>query len=494
MPATVGTVDERALARVGTTIAEKYRLEQLLGVGGMAAVYDATHRNGNRVALKMLHPELSIDREVRTRFLREGYVANKVDHHGVVRVLDDHEGDDGVFLVMDLLEGESLDARVERAGGWLPIEEVCAITEQLLEVLEAAHAASIVHRDIKPDNLFLTTDGAVRVLDFGIARMSEPNGAHHTRTGRTMGTPAYMPPEQARGRRSDVDGKTDLWAAGATMFTLLSGQYVHQGAETTEELVILSATRHVRPLAEAAPHVPQPIAAVVDRALAYATSERWPSATGMREALEQAFFSVYGRSLRGAKLAFADERAASKERSAPARGDATRSAAWVPARNDEPATRPPTPPPSAPRAATNAGLTRSQGATTSSTSRPATILATAGVSLILVLAVAIVVGRTEWGGARPPSSASVIAPTASAPLPPPLPEQPSASAVASVSASAPAPLPPAPTTHAQRTGGPAGARPAVVAAASSAASDCPLESYVEIVKGEPVTRYRRVCR
>ncbi len=235
----------------------------------MAAVYAGESPGlGNRVALKVLHPELGIDAEVRSRFLREGYVANKVNHPGAVRVLDDDTTDDGaVFLVMELLEGEGVDTRWERAGHRLPVDHVCAIAQQLLSVLAAAHAQHVIHRDIKPENLFVTTGGIVKVLDFGIARLRERESSALTGTGRTMGTPAYMPPEQARGRRDEVDGRTDLWAVGATMFTLVAGQYVHQAAETTEELLVFTATQSVQPLGLVAPDVPAPIAAVVDRAL-----------------------------------------------------------------------------------------------------------------------------------------------------------------------------------------------------------------------------------
>jgi serine/threonine-protein kinase len=191
----------------------------------MASVYEAVHRNGNRVAIKMLHPHLSINADLRSRFLREGYAANRVNHQGAVRVLDDDMTEDGsVFLVMELLKGETLDARWETRGSRLAHREVCEHAHQLLDVLAAAHGQGVVHRDIKPENLFLTTDGVLKVLDFGIARLRDASGAEGaTQTGRMIGTPAFMPPEQALGRSRQIDGQTDLWAVGATMFTLVSG-------------------------------------------------------------------------------------------------------------------------------------------------------------------------------------------------------------------------------------------------------------------------------
>src|SRR5262249_31230490 len=158
--------------------------DRLLGIGGMAAVYAATHRNGSRGAIKMLHTEMSIDAEVKRRFLREGYVANAVDHPGTVKVLDDDTAEDGsVFIVMELLEGETLEARADRQGGRIPPGELLPLIDQLLDVLAAAHARGVVHRDIKPENVFVTTAGAVKLLDFGIARLRRGQGSMATVTG-----------------------------------------------------------------------------------------------------------------------------------------------------------------------------------------------------------------------------------------------------------------------------------------------------------------------
>src|SRR5208282_3560858 len=161
----------RAQVRVGQVLKEKWRLDGLLGVGGMAAVYAATHRNGSRVAIKLLHPELSTHHEVRTRFLREGYVANAVGHEGAVRITDDDVAEDGsAFLVMELLDGETLEDRRIRSGGQLNEDEVLSVADQLLDVLIAAHAKGVIHRDLKPDNVFITRTGQVKLLDYGIAR------------------------------------------------------------------------------------------------------------------------------------------------------------------------------------------------------------------------------------------------------------------------------------------------------------------------------------
>jgi eukaryotic-like serine/threonine-protein kinase len=278
-----------AASRVGATLRGKYRLDALLGVGGTSVVYRATHRNGHRVAVKMLRPHLAADDQIRTRFIKESYIANAVEHRCVVRVLDDDVAEDGApFLVMELLEGESLGTRWESSGA-LPPSTVVEIMTEVLDVLATAHAKGIVHRDIKPGNIFLNHDGTVKVLDFGIARMRDSHGSSTlTRTGGMMGTPAFMPPEQAMGAK-DVDARADIWAVGATMFALLSNQFVHD-ADTPEAMIVYTATRPARLLHDVAPEVPVPIAALVDRALAFEREDRFPTAHAMQQALVEAFF------------------------------------------------------------------------------------------------------------------------------------------------------------------------------------------------------------
>ncbi len=286
-------VIKRAQERLGRTLRQKWRLDKLLGVGGMAAVYAATHRNGKRAAVKLLHADVAMNPELRTRFLREGYVANAVEHPGSVSVLDDDTDEDGsVYLVMELLDGETLESRWERKKHKLDPGEVLSITDKLLDVLAAAHAKRIVHRDIKPENVFLTRDGVVKVLDFGIARLVELSSqtARATRAGATMGTPAYMPPEQASGDWEHVDGRSDLWTVGAMMFTCISGRFVHEGRNLNEQL-IASATRPAPSLGQVAPGAPPAIVAFVDKALSFNKKDRWPDATTMQVALREAYWA-----------------------------------------------------------------------------------------------------------------------------------------------------------------------------------------------------------
>jgi eukaryotic-like serine/threonine-protein kinase len=306
-----GPLLSMARNRVGSTLRGKWHLDALLGVGGMAAVYAATHRNGRRAALKILHTEASLDSECRSRFLREGRVANAVGHEGAVKVLDDDVTDDGsVFLILELLEGESLEERCMRLGGRLPETEVLWIADQLLDVLVAAHARGIVHRDIKPDNVFLTTSGALKVLDFGIARLREWSTARKaTNNGGTMGTPAFMAPEQARGLWDEVDAQSDLFAVGATMFTLLSGRAVHDGRTQNEEM-LSAMTVPVRPLSSIMPDVQGSVAQAVDVALAFEKAKRWRDARSMQEAVRSAYTDRTGKRISMAPLPVVPESAA----------------------------------------------------------------------------------------------------------------------------------------------------------------------------------------
>jgi eukaryotic-like serine/threonine-protein kinase len=278
----------RAAGRIGSVVDGKWTIDARIGSGGMATVYAATHRNGHRAALKMLHTQLSRDASMKARFLREGYVANAIAHPGVVAVLDDGIAEDGsAFLVLELLEGETIENRRIARGGALPIDEVLDAAHEALEALAAAHAKDIVHRDVKPDNVFLTNDGRVKLLDFGLARMKTAQ-AEATKTGVTIGTPEFMPPEQARGGTGDaVDARSDVWGLGATLFTAITGHYVHDASSLHEQLVA-SATQRARPIRALAPHVPPSVARVIDRALELEKHDRWSTAGEMQKALVEA--------------------------------------------------------------------------------------------------------------------------------------------------------------------------------------------------------------
>ena len=280
------TSEQRPLPSLLTRVlANRWTIVKSLGTGGTATVYEAVHRNGRRVAVKVLHPELAHHPAVRERFQCEGYAANRVRHPDAVAVLDDGEEPDGTaFLVMELLEGESLAKRLADRGP-LSAVEVAATAASVLDVLAAAHDNGVVHRDVKPANIFLTNDGRIKLLDFGVARVAELAGTNViTQTGSTVGTPAFMAPEQAAGHTHDIDALTDIWAVGATMFQLLTQRLVHVGS-STNSTVVAAATTPAPRLQTVAPDVPLAIARVVDRALAFGRGERWPNARSMRRAL-----------------------------------------------------------------------------------------------------------------------------------------------------------------------------------------------------------------
>ncbi|HWL85939.1 MAG TPA: serine/threonine-protein kinase, partial [Polyangiaceae bacterium] len=276
----------------------------------MATVYAAEDPHGRVVAIKFMLESFREDPDACRLFSREAQIANEVGHPWAVPVLDYDIDEDGcAFLIMPLLEGETVRARWERAQRRLPVAEVAVLMSDVLDVLTSAHAKGIVHSDIKPENLFVTVDGNVRVLDFGIARRFEPelrglprptfnpaNATGATMTGRMIGSPAFMPPEQALGNRPAIGPHSDCWAAGATIFALLSGELVHP-ADSAPAQLVAAATKRARSLAAAAPNLPEAIVRFVDKALIFEPEERWPSAREMSGALLDAFEGALGESV-----------------------------------------------------------------------------------------------------------------------------------------------------------------------------------------------------
>ncbi len=287
--------------RVGEVLRGKYTLDGLLGVGGMASVYAATHRNGNRVAIKILHREAALSPTLRSRFLREGYLANRVQHHGALSVIDDDFDELGTaYLVMELLSGENLEDRCSHFGGHLEVGEVLHVTHQVLEVLMRAHGKNIVHRDLKPSNLFLEEGGCIKVLDFGIARLYSPSGGPGETAGSPLGTPGFMPPEQARGRSESIGPHSDIWALGATMFFFLTGRFVHPSEGTVSEQLVVAMNEPAPLLSSLRSDLPTSVCELVDRALAFDPEERWPSAAAMREETATVYETVTGHDIRHA--------------------------------------------------------------------------------------------------------------------------------------------------------------------------------------------------
>lgn len=269
------------MQRVGTTVGGCWRLDTLLGVGGTSAVYAATHTSGRRAAFKVLHRELALDYDMRERFLREDAFARRLDHPACVHVEGASRTDDGaLMLMMELLEGETLEAHWRRQGP-MPLFEAFSIAERLLDFLHVCHGAGIVHRDLKPSNVFLTSDGEVKVLDFGIARDAT---RLRTAANLALGTPSYMAPEQALAQHERVDGRADLFAVGAILYTIVTGRSVRRG-RTSGERLGEAAREMASPLAIIAPGLPREATSVIDRAMQWEPSSRYADAATMRAAV-----------------------------------------------------------------------------------------------------------------------------------------------------------------------------------------------------------------
>jgi eukaryotic-like serine/threonine-protein kinase len=285
--------EELAAERIGTQVGA-WKLERVLGIGGMASVFLGRRTDGWAAAVKILHPYLHTNSELQKRFLREGPIGSALAAvgplcEGLPQIFESGVTNEGTtYLVMELLEGETVFDRLARMGTF-PVGQVLWLAQQVLDVLIVAHAYGVIHRDLKPENLHLGTDGRLKVLDFGIARVLEeiPDvlGAlpekTRTRTGIAMGSCQYMAPEQAIGHVREIDGRTDLFTLAATMFHLLSGHYIH-GDLFAANLIVAAATQQAPPLASVAPAVPPTVCAVVDRALSFDKAQRYPDAAAMR--------------------------------------------------------------------------------------------------------------------------------------------------------------------------------------------------------------------
>jgi serine/threonine-protein kinase len=272
--------------RAGAIVASRYRLDRLLGEGGFAVVWAATHVvTRRRVALKFLRESSASDPRIRQRFVREVRAASAVSHPNVIVIHDVFEDDAGPMMVMDLLEGESLGVRLARDRA-LSLQETATIMLPVVSAVETAHALGIVHRDLKPDNIFLAKpssgyEGAieVKVLDFGIAKLTRHEGAAAqsgglTNTGAMLGTPYYMSPEQFFGD-GEIDHRSDIWALGVILYECLAGVRPTE-AETVGNIVKIIANEAMVPLADRKPGLPADVTGVVQRALSFDCAKRPP--------------------------------------------------------------------------------------------------------------------------------------------------------------------------------------------------------------------------
>jgi serine/threonine-protein kinase len=264
-----------ARAFAGELVARRYLLERVVGEGGMGVVWAARDlHSGRPVALKMLKIDTP---ELTRRALREAQVAAAIGHPNVVEVLEVLTPPGAPpILVMDLLEGESLDRILARRRS-LPVAETIEVLLPLVGAVRAAHLRSVLHRDLKPQNVFLAREEAgrppvVMLLDFGLAKLVGQEVEVLTRTGAIVGTPHYMAPEQLYGER-DIDRRADVWAIGALAYECLSGRRPLDGSSYAQ-LVRSASRRALRPLGELAPAAPRELAALVDRMLAHDRGDR----------------------------------------------------------------------------------------------------------------------------------------------------------------------------------------------------------------------------
>jgi len=275
---------------VGAVIADTYIIEALIGQGGMGSVFLASHNRlpGKRVAIKMLHVELHDD-DVIARFRREATIATQLDHPNIVRVDDFNVHEDGTpYLVLEYLEGENLAQRLKQ--GPMPLEQVMSIVRMIGSAIAAAHQLGYVHRDLKPQNIFLVPtelDGhlveVAKVLDFGISKMRNSSTVK-TQENTLLGTPQYMAPEQATGQHASVDERTDVFALGSIVYEMLTGKPAFFG-ENIPAVVFQVVYEQPAPLAEGAPDAPPDVIAAVERAMQKKSDDRFPTVNAFIEAL-----------------------------------------------------------------------------------------------------------------------------------------------------------------------------------------------------------------
>lgn len=260
---------------IGAILAGTYHIIRLIGEGGMGRVYEAQHTrlSNRRLAIKLLHDDMARQPEILARFEREAESASTIAHPNVVEVLDINRLEDGrPYIVCEYLQGEELGTLLERVGT-LPVETAVRIVRQICRALMAAHERGIVHRDVKPENVFLVGDARaprVKVIDFGISKQND-DSAKLTRTGMVMGTPAYMAPEQARGEH--VDHRADIYAVGGILYRAVTGKKPYDGEDGAQVLTLVLTEEPKRPRTVST-DVPEALELVIQHAMARTPQER----------------------------------------------------------------------------------------------------------------------------------------------------------------------------------------------------------------------------
>ncbi len=272
---------------IGKVLGEAYQVLRLVGEGGMGRVYEARHLRlkDRRFAIKVLHAEMARDAEIVARFQREAESASSIGHPNVIDVYDVHTTPDGVpYIVGEFLDGHEFGVQLEKQGR-VDVATAVNIARQVCRALSAAHKKGIVHRDMKPENVFLVEhDGAVtvKVIDFGISKAAEAGKANLTKTGMIMGTPSYMSPEQARGDR--VDHRADVYAVGAMLYHSLTGKKPFETDDPASTLSLVLTEEPDRPR-KLAPDIPEALELVIQRAMAKEAADRFGSMEELEAAL-----------------------------------------------------------------------------------------------------------------------------------------------------------------------------------------------------------------
>jgi serine/threonine protein kinase len=269
------------LLETGEVLAGRYEILQLLGEGGMGAVYKAQDRELNRpVALKLIRPELAANPSIVARFKQELLLSQQVTHKNVIRIYDLGDSDGVKFITMEFVEGQDLRELIVKKKKFSP-DEAVEIVKQVCRALEAAHGVGVIHRDLKPQNIMRDKTGRILVMDFGMARTVEGDGM--TQTGALVGTMEYMSPEQALGK--DLDQRSDLFAVGLILYELLTGKMPFKAESALASLIKRNQERAM-PVSDHDGTIPRPVSDIVSKCLERDPGQRYQSASAMLEDLD----------------------------------------------------------------------------------------------------------------------------------------------------------------------------------------------------------------